>query len=135
MLNLLTLPRLVPIKRMDMIVEFSHVCLWNSQREGWTLFLDKSICLIFEIESRGKLKMLSLCTIRNRLFAALLVAYLDNHPLETACCQILSIMKSILERTLELRQDPGPRELAIIQSAEEILNPPKIEFEIITLSL
>jgi pyridoxine kinase len=69
------------------------------------------------------------------LFAALLVAYLDNHPLETACCQVLSIMKSILERTLDLRQDPGPRELAIIQSAKEILNPPKIEFEIITLSL
>lgn len=61
------------------------------------------------------------------LFAALLLAHLDSFEIEVACARAISTLNFILETTIKIRGGPG--ELAIIQCAKEILNPPALALE------
>lgn len=63
------------------------------------------------------------------LFAALLLAHLDKGDLKSACYNALQTMNFILKKTLEIRGGPG--ELAIVQCANEILNPPRINLQVV----
>lgn len=56
------------------------------------------------------------------LFSALLLAYTASLPLKDACLKAVDTMKAVLGKTIELADRNG--ELAIIESARFILDPP-----------
>ena len=63
------------------------------------------------------------------LFAALLLCQLEKQVnIDVACCAALSTMSFILKKTVQVRGGAGG-ELAIIQCAQEIANPPQQLFE------
>jgi pyridoxine kinase len=58
------------------------------------------------------------------LFTALLVAYLEKHGVLEACERAIDTIQAVLDHTVATRKQGC--ELAIVQSASLILNPPRL---------